>query len=590
VAALVLLGTGFTATAYFLQESTIVRSTTVAGVDVGGLRTDQALTKIRTQWEAYKQQAMVFRVGSKSLEISMTGNPTSAEDEFVIDLVKLDDEASATAAFTFGHEGDWWYQARLRLSGFLGRRHEVAKITFADSVLLDILEDQGKSEERAAVDAHVGFAEEVPIVVPSEAGTTYAYDTAVIQAFRLAKNLRPVDVLVAQKTVQPTVVTADSLEEVTTAETVKAFLDQTFPFRLTYNDQTWDISRDKGKTLLGFTSATNPSLSFDRALAISYLDTLRKDIDQEPVEPVLTLENGKVTKFSAGEVGREVNAEATIAAMRTAAVAKKKTSTVAVTLAQPQTATGDTNTLGITELIAEGTTDFKGSPTNRRYNLSLGAKRVNGVLVQPGETFSLIKALGKIDGKNGWKPELVIKGSQIIPEFGGGLCQVATTLFRAVLNAGLPITERTNHSLRISYYEPPIGLDATIYEPRPDLKFRNDYATPILFQTEVRGTKLIFRVYGTKDGRSVSLPTPKVFNQTKIPATKYIEVTNLKPGEQKCQKPGHPGADAIATYTVTKADGTKVVQTFKSHYRAIGVICQVGKAAESSPATNANTN
>jgi vancomycin resistance protein YoaR len=216
------------------------------------------------------------------------------------------------------------------------------------------------------------------------------------------------------------------------------------------------------------------------------------------------------------------------------------------------------------------------------------AKKINGMLIQPNETFSLVTTLGKIDGAHGWKPELVIKGSKITPEFGGGLCQVATTLFRSALNAGLPIVERTNHSLRISYYEPPVGLDATIYEPKPDLRFTNNYSTPLLIQTEVKGTKLIFRLYGTKDGRTVSIPTPTVYNKVGIPATKYIEVDTLKPGETKCQKPGHPGADAIATYTVTYPDGTKKVQTFKSHYRAIGVICQVGKAAASTP-TNTNS-
>jgi vancomycin resistance protein YoaR len=290
--------------------------------------------------------------------------------------------------------------------------------------------------------------------------------------------------------------------------------------------------------------------------------------------------------FAAGTVGRTVNLTATIEAMNTAISAQKSTAVAMVDSVQPSTSTADTNTLGITELVAEGVTDFKGSPSNRRFNLSYGAKKLNGVLMKPGETLSLISTLGKIDGAHGWKPELVIKGSKITPEFGGGLCQVATTLFRAALNAGLPIVERTNHSLRISYYEPPVGLDATIYEPKPDLRFTNNYSTPLLIQTEVKGTKLYFRMYGTKDGRSVDLPTPKVFNKVGIPATKYIEVDTLKPGEMKCQKPGHPGADAIATYTVTYADGTKKVQTFKSHYRAIGVICQVGKkAAEAPPAS-----
>jgi vancomycin resistance protein YoaR len=363
---------------------------------------------------------------------------------------------------------------------------------------------------------------------------------------------------------------------------------QHFPFTLTYEGKTWTISAETGKTLLGFIPGTTVQIGFDTIATATYLKTAAKEVAVAAVEPKLVLTNGKVSAFAAGTVGRTLNTEKTIAAMNTALVAQKATAVAVVDAIQPSTSTADTNALGITELVAEATTDFRGSPTNRRYNLGFGAKKINGMLIQPNETFSLVTTLGKIDGAHGWKPELVIKGSKITPEFGGGLCQVATTLFRSALNAGLPIVERTNHSLRISYYEPPVGLDATIYEPKPDLRFTNNYSTPLLIQTEVKGTKLIFRLYGTKDGRTVSIPTPTVYNKVGIPATKYIEVDTLKPGETKCQKPGHPGADAIATYTVTYPDGTKKVQTFKSHYRAIGVICQVGKAAASTP-TNTNS-
>lgn len=266
-----------------------------------------------------------------------------------------------------------------------------------------------------------------------------------------------------------------------------------------------------------------------------------------------------------------------------------KTVALAMDIEQPISGTVAANTLGITELVAEGKTNFKGSPTNRRFNLTLGSQKLNGLIIKPGETFSLVGALGPIDAAHGWKSELVIKGPKITPEFGGGLCQVATTLFRTVLNAGLPVVERHNHSLRIHYYEPPVGLDATIYEPKPDLRFTNDYTSALLLQTRVDGNDLIYDFYGTKDSRTVDLPEPKVYNKTGIPPTQNITTTDLKPGEKKCQAPGHPGADATATYTVTYSDGHTNKQVFQSHYRALPVICQVG-AAKPAPPTPAPTN
>jgi vancomycin resistance protein YoaR len=109
-------------------------------------------------------------------------------------------------------------------------------------------------------------------------------------------------------------------------------------------------------------------------------------------------------------------------------------------------------------------------------------------------------------------PELVIKENKTTPEFGGGICQVSSTLFRAAIYSGLKITERRNHSYPIRYYLP-YGMDATIYEPRPDFKFINNTPGPILILSEVVGTELTFRFFGTRDGRSVTVDGPHILER-----------------------------------------------------------------------------
>ena len=196
--------------------------------------------------------------------------------------------------------------------------------------------------------------------------------------------------------------------------------------------------------------------------------------------------------------------------------------------------------------------------------------------------------MGEIDGSNGYLTELVIKGDKTVPEYGGGLCQVGTTVFRGALDSGLPITERRNHSYRVSYYEP-AGTDATIYDPAPDFKFVNDTGNYILIQSRVEGDDLYFDFWGVNDGRIASTTDPVIYNIVKPPPTKIIETDSLAPGEKKCTESAHSGADAYFDYTVIYPENstTTPIKTrrFSSHYIPWQAVCLVGKAATSTAAT-----
>ena len=198
----------------------------------------------------------------------------------------------------------------------------------------------------------------------------------------------------------------------------------------------------------------------------------------------------------------------------------------------------------------------------------------------------LVKALGAVDESHGYLPELVIKEGKTIPEFGGGLCQVATTLFRAALATGLPITERQNHSYRVSYYEP-AGTDAAVYDPQPDVRFINDTGNYVLIQTRTAKNDLYFEFWGVKDGRQATTTAPTIFNITKPDPQKTIVTTDLKPGEKKCTEKAHNGADAFFDYTVTYLNGTVKQKRFKSHYVPWQAVCMVGATSTAATTTEA---
>ncbi len=183
--------------------------------------------------------------------------------------------------------------------------------------------------------------------------------------------------------------------------------------------------------------------------------------------------------------------------------------------------------LGITELIGTATTNFRGSPKNRIYNITRAIQDFDGITIEPGETFSFVDHLGEVDGEHGYLPELVIKNNKTEPEFGGGICQVSTTVFRAALQSGLKITERRNHAYPVQYYKP-YGMDATIYVPRPDLKFTNNTPGTILLVPEIDGTLLTFSMYGTQDGRSVTIDGPHILESRPDGSMKTVFTHTVK--------------------------------------------------------------
>lgn len=168
--------------------------------------------------------------------------------------------------------------------------------------------------------------------------------------------------------------------------------------------------------------------------------------------------------------------------------------------------------LSITTLLGIGSSNFYGSPKNRIFNIKLGAQKFNGLIIPSGEEFSFNKIIGEITPESGYLPELVIKNNKTTPDYGGGLCQVSTTLFRAAVLSGLKITERYPHAFPVSYYNPQ-GFDAAIYPPSPDLKFINDTSNPILIQSKIKGYFLFFEIYGKPDGRKVKIIGPYEYDK-----------------------------------------------------------------------------
>ena len=319
----------------------------------------------------------------------------------------------------------------------------------------------------------------------------------------------------------------------------------------------------------------------------TYLKTISGVTDKPAKNAKLEIRDGKLAVVQVASSGQVIDVDSSVQKVVDAIkVAGKDMITVELAVKDDQPIISEKNLdqLGIVERIGYGETNWGKSPENRKHNILNGVSLLQSALIAPGEEFSTVTTLGKVDDSTGFLPELVIKDNKTVPEFGGGLCQVSTTLFRSVLNAGLRVTERQNHSYRVSYYEPPIGLDATVYLPKPDFKFVNDTGKHVLIQGRVVGSKVIFELWGTSDGRTSRIEGPFVTNYVEPPPEVVTETNTLPAGERKQTDKPHQGATAIATYIVTRGGVEINRQVFKSVYKALPSKVLVGMATAGTPA------
>lgn len=321
-------------------------------------------------------------------------------------------------------------------------------------------------------------------------------------------------------------------------------------------------------------------LAFDQTLnnqKISNLvSTLAKTFGHEPVNASFKTDGLKVTEFIPGRDGVTLNAEQTESQIKEglaqllATKDTKITQTVSFLSKPPQIRNEDVNNLGIKELLGRGKSTFSHSSAIRNINVSRGAQIVNNILVAPGETFSFNTNLGPVDESHGFKQAYVIKQGRTEMDVGGGICQVSTTLFRAILNSGLNITARQNHAYRVRYYEEdmPPGYDATVFLPSPDLKFINDTNRHLLIQSTYNGQakSLVYEIWGTKDGRQVEISNYKQWGAAPPPPTRYEDDPTLPVGKLVQVETAIPGLKTSFDWKVERNGETLQQRTFTSNY------------------------
>ena len=295
------------------------------------------------------------------------------------------------------------------------------------------------------------------------------------------------------------------------------------------------------------------------------------------------------------ETGKELDIDKSLENIAEAIRVGRNEAEVALNIIEPKVTGNETaEELGIRELVHTENTYFFYSDDARIQNIQVGAAKLNGVLVAPGETFSMADAVGEVSKETGYAESSVIFGDQTVQDVGGGLCQVSTTLFRAAFNYGLEINERHAHGYRVYYYErlanrqldPGLaGLDASVYLPVLDLKFTNDTPYWILMeaQPDLNLFQLQWRFYSTDVNRYVEYTSTGLTNVVPEGEPIYNENPNLPSGYVEQVDWGIDGADVTIYRTVYENGLVHIQDRFDTHYEAWSDIWEYGPGTPGMP-------
>lgn len=530
----------------------------VGGLDVGGLNLSEASNKIKERSILVKQLKLRWGVNEWTIDLS--------------DLnMKYEYNTNAVEAIQTGRSGNFIDDLRFKWKAINGgydinplwswNEEELQQVMASVAAQIDVPAQEPEITRGTSKDA---------VVVSSGENGQQVNQSGLQEKIKQALTVwgeNVIDIPVVE--IKPKL-SDEQVEQV--KNKAISLLNKKILIQDTDNGQTWEIKDDLLLTWLNLQTG-----EWKNDQIKEWVQELAQTVNKDPQNAILRfVGTGRVEEFKPAKDGVEVLEETTTdeivyAMNKLEAGADQISMDLAIKKTPPEIETGDVNSLGIKELIGKGESWFTGSITNRIFNLQKSATAINGTLVAPGETFSFNKTVGEVSQNTGYKQAYIIKEGKTILGDGGGVCQVSTTLFRAVLNAGLPIGERTAHAYRVSYYEVKYqpGFDATVFQPSPDFTFKNDTSAYILIQTvyDENAHYLSFELYGTSDGRNVELSKARIWDVTPPPPDLYQDDPTLPVGKIVQTEHAAYGAKVAFDWKVTRGNEILQQKTFFSDYK-----------------------
>lgn len=551
-------------------QDRVVPGVSAAGIELGGMTYDEAVQALANQYTYANEAIFTFRDGDRIWQMS-------AEDLGV----SFDVEETISQAYAIGHTTDTIRNLGDQASAWFSGESIPPIVTYNQSVAQTFLEGIATEIDRESQDATLSVVDTTVSTTRGQIGRKLNISATLAQLSQAIIALdsgREIPLVVNET--PPIVWNVDeAANKIETALSGSIQLTATDVNGLQLGP--WTVSQAQIASLLSVTLQDNldGTRSYDVSISMDaftgFLETLAPGLITPPVDGRFNFDvnTGQLIVLEPSASGRELNVPETIARLEEAVFTiEGRIVPVAFnyTLSRYHNQVSAAE-LGITELVVEATTYFTGSENNRRTNIAVGASKLDGVIIAPGEEFSFNYLLGDIAPENGFVDGKVIFGGRTVTGIGGGICQVSTTVFRAAFEGGFAITERNSHGYRVGYYElngAAPGLDAAIWQPERDFRFQNNTPYHLLIETDIYPAQdaIQFRFYSTKYWQT-DIEEAIVKSVVDAPPNRFISNKDLQPGDIRQVDYSADGADVTVYRNVYDMQGQLVTRDYEfTHY------------------------
>jgi vancomycin resistance protein YoaR len=541
----------------------------IAGVDVGGLTASKARALLESRFARAQGVPVTFVAGTRRFDLTPAQLGVSVNWAAAVETARREGEG-------FGPVRGF-RRIQTRIFGA-----DIAPATQVSSASLDYaLGEIAREIERPARDASLRLDGLTPVLVGGAPGQQLDREAAESVVARALAAFARAPVGLPVRITTPRVTGPDLRQALARARTALSG-----PVQLRVGKTGFRLTRQRLAGLLALPSGGRAELAIGGTRAEQFLERIADRVDRRPQDARFEVRGDGSVRVAPGVYGRELDRAATAQAILAAAISPTERVAVGLTrAAPPERTTAEAKAMGITGQLVAYSTGYAGT-ADRIHNLQLAISLLDGTLVAPGGTFSLNEAVGARTAERGFRVAPVIVGNEYEEDIGGGVSQVATTVFNAAWEAGLKIAERNPHALYIGRY--PLGRDATVNYPDLDLKFVNDTSKWILVKGWSTSSGITVSLYGTPTGREV-VSSAGPLTVRGAPPVERIEDPELLKGERVVEAEGEPPRSVAVTRKVYLSSGGLLYdETWSTNYRGEKRIVRIGtkeKEKEKEPET-----
>lgn len=517
--------------------------------------------------------------------------------------VYLDAVSTAEEAYQFGRSfplRKWiWQQALI----FTPHIEITPVLIFDEQIAVEFLQQISSERDQPLVEAGLKLDGTRVTASPGQIGQILDMNASLVAIYERFMKSNPgiIDLPVEQQ--YPSMMDAEKFISLAQDILNQPFVIET-PKDVNHLKRIWTITPENLAPMLVFkvSGKETPTIipQINEEYLLNLLLSTSDQVDSLPENPrfVFNDDTRELDLLSEGKNGRTLDVEASIKMIQNALANGNHKAILSVDYHSPEViVSSSAQELGITELLHQENSYFYGSDQARIHNIETAANQFHGLLIPPGETFSMANAMGEISLDSGYSEALIIFNGKTIEGVGGGVCQVSTTLFRAAFFSGFPIVERHPHAYRVSYYEKVsgnkrdadlAGLDATVYIPLVDLKFINDTPYWLLMETYINQTasRLTWKFYSTQDGRTMKWTTTGPINTVEPKKPLYQLNTDLDTGEINQIDWEAEGADVTVSRSVSRDGNILFEDTFFTRYEPWRAVYEYGLGTNGIPSQN----